>query len=119
MTNLVVSEYPGHGEPFGIVPHQTPTRLNVPHKQNDSVMAAGNYKDSIKDASQALVKANEIIFDSLINVETQGDLKEWNSTVPEREIHQFDFEIFRNSGDLNVQLLVNSWKISVKRIRFF
>lgn len=69
-------------------------------------MAAGNYKDSIKEALQALVKANEIIFDSLINVETQGDLKEWNSTVPEGEIHQFDFEIFRNSADLNIQLLV-------------
>ena len=69
-------------------------------------MPAENYKESLKEALQALVKANEIIFDSLINLETQGELKEWNSSVPDGEVHQFDFEIFRNSGDLNVQLLV-------------
>ncbi len=36
----------------------------------------------------------------------QGDLKEWNDTVPIGETHQFDFELFKNSGDTNVQLLV-------------
>lgn len=64
------------------------------------------YKNSLKETVQALVKANDIIFDSLINVETQDDLKEWNLTVPEGEVHQFDFEIFRNSADVNVQLIV-------------
>lgn len=70
-------------------------------------MAADNYKDSLKDALQALVKSNEIIFTSLLNLETQGELKEWNATVPLGEVHQFGFEIFKNSNDLNVQLLVN------------
>ncbi len=69
-------------------------------------MPIENYKDSLKEALQALVKANEIIFDSLVNVETQGDLNDWNATVPVGEVHQFDFEIFKNSSDLNVQLLV-------------
>ena len=69
-------------------------------------MPTENYRNSLKAALQALVKANEIIFDSLVNVETQGDLNDWNSTVPIGEVHQFDFEIFRNSGDLNVQLIL-------------
>lgn len=69
-------------------------------------MASGNYRNSLKEALKSLEKANGIIFDSLVNVETQGDLKDWNSTVPQGEVHQFDFEIFKNSDDLNVQLLV-------------
>lgn len=69
-------------------------------------MISGNYRNSLKEALQSLEKANGIIFDSMVNVEAQGDLKEWNSTVPEGEVHQFDFEMFKNSEDLNVQLLV-------------
>ncbi len=71
-------------------------------------MPSEKYKNSLKVSVQALVKANEIIFDSLVNVETQGVLNEWNSSVPKGEIHQFDFEIFRNSDDVNVQLLVET-----------
>jgi hypothetical protein len=35
----------------------------------------------------------------------QGDLKEWNNTVPIGETHQFDFELFKNSDDTNIQML--------------
>lgn len=36
----------------------------------------------------------------------QGELKEWNQSVPIGEVHQFDFELFKNSDDTNIQLLV-------------
>ena len=36
----------------------------------------------------------------------QGDLKEFNDAVPIGEVHQFDFELFKNSVDTNIQLLV-------------
>jgi len=36
----------------------------------------------------------------------QGDLKEWNRAVPLGEVHNFDFELFKNSDDTNIQLLV-------------
>ena len=36
----------------------------------------------------------------------QGELKEFNDAVPVGEEHQFDFAIFENSTDTNIQLLV-------------
>jgi len=37
----------------------------------------------------------------------QGELSEWNASVPIGEVHQFDFDIFKNSEDVNIQLLVD------------
>ena len=70
-------------------------------------MQPDNYKENLKEALKNLVKINESIFNSLIDISMQGDLKEWNNTVPIGETHNFDFEIFKNSTDTNVQLLVN------------
>ncbi len=36
----------------------------------------------------------------------QGELKEFNDAVPIGEVHQFDFELFKNCDDTNIQLLV-------------
>ena len=36
----------------------------------------------------------------------QGELKEWNDTVPIGEVHEFDFMLFKNSADTNILLLV-------------
>lgn len=69
-------------------------------------MQTDNYKENLKEALKNLIKVNESIFNSLIDISMQGDLKEWNDTVPIGETHQFDFELFKNSGDTNVQLLV-------------
>ena len=69
-------------------------------------MQPDSYKENLKDALKNLIKVNESIFSSLIEISMQGDLKEWNTSVPIGEIHQFDFEIFKNSGDTNIQLLV-------------
>ena len=69
-------------------------------------MQSEQYKNSLKEALKNLVKVNESIFDSLVFIETQGELKEWNSSVPIGEEHHFEFELFKNSVDTNVQLLV-------------
>lgn len=69
-------------------------------------MQTDNYKSNIKSALENLIKVNESIFNSLIDISMQGDLKEWNNSVPIGETHQFDFELFKNSDDTNIQMLV-------------
>ena len=69
-------------------------------------MQTDNYKENLKEALKNLIRVNESIFNSLIDISMQGDLKDWNDTVLIGETHQFDFELFKNSGDTNVQLLV-------------
>ena len=36
----------------------------------------------------------------------QGELQDWRKSVPIGEVHHFDFEVFKNSDDTNIQLLV-------------
>ena len=69
-------------------------------------MQTENYKSNLKSALENLVKVNESIFNSLIAISMQGDLIEWNNSVPIGETHQFDFELFKNSDDTNIQMLV-------------
>ena len=64
------------------------------------------YKENIKEALKNLILVNESIYSSLIDISMQGDLKEWNKGVPLGEVHNFDFELFKNSDDTNIQLLV-------------
>ncbi|HEY5369999.1 MAG TPA: hypothetical protein VIJ75_13535 [Hanamia sp.] len=35
-----------------------------------------------------------------------GELNEWNRSVPIGETHYFDFDLFKNCADTNIQLLV-------------
>lgn len=69
-------------------------------------MQADNYRENLKEALKNLITVNKSIFDSLIPISMQGELKDFNDSVPIGEIHQFDFELFKNSDDTNVQLLV-------------
>ncbi len=69
-------------------------------------MQTDRYKESLKETWKTLQAANEDIFQSMIHVLTQGELKQWNKEVPIGEVHQFDWEIFKNSDDTNIQLLV-------------
>lgn len=69
-------------------------------------MQSKNYKENLKEALKNLVRVNESIFDSLVDISMQNDLKEWSETVPIGEAHSFDFDIFKNSSDANIQLLV-------------
>jgi hypothetical protein len=64
------------------------------------------YKENLKEALKNLIRVNESIYSSLIDISMQGDLKDWNDAVPVGEVHNFDFELFRNSDDTNIQLLV-------------
>lgn len=69
-------------------------------------MQTDNYKENLKEALKNLIRVNKSIFDSLIPISMQGELKDFNDSVPIGEIHQFDFELFKNSDDANIQLLV-------------
>ncbi len=69
-------------------------------------MQTENYRVNLKEALKNLIKVNESIYGSCIDISVQGDLKEWNNSVPIGEVHQFEFELFKNSDDTNIQLLV-------------
>ena len=73
---------------------------------NKNIMQKDYYKENLKSTLRNLVKVNQSIFQSLIDVSMQGDLKEWNDSVPVGEVHNFNFELFKNSSDTNIQLLV-------------
>lgn len=66
-----------------------------------------NYHSNLKDALKKLIDVNNTIYSSIIDIAMQGELSEWNDSVPIGEVHQFDFEIFKNSEDVNIHLLVN------------
>lgn len=69
-------------------------------------MQSPHYKENLKEALKNLIQVNESIFSSLIDISMQGELKEWNDSVPIGEVHNFDFALFKNSDDTNIQLLV-------------
>lgn len=69
-------------------------------------MQTENYRKNLTEALKNLVSVNESIYGSIIDISMQGELKEFNDTVPIGEVHQFDFELFKNSDDINVQLLI-------------
>lgn len=69
-------------------------------------MQTDNYKENLKEALINLNNVNQSIFDSIVSVSMQGELKEWNDAVPVGESHQFSFEMFKNSDDTNIQMLV-------------
>ncbi len=63
------------------------------------------YRSILEDAVKNLEVANQTIFNSMIDLAMQGELKDWNETVPVGESHFFDLDIFRNSNDINLRLL--------------
>lgn len=69
-------------------------------------MQTENYRGNLKEALKNLIRVNESIYSSIIDVSMQGELKEFNDAVPIGEVHQLDFELFKNSDDTNVQLLI-------------
>ena len=69
-------------------------------------MQTEEYRECLKDALKNLTKANLVIYGSLVSISMAGELKKWNDSVPVGEIHNFDFDLFKNCEDTNVQLLV-------------
>ncbi len=69
-------------------------------------MQTENYRENLTEALRNLIKVNGSIYYSCIDIIMQGELVEWNKSVPIGEVHQFDFELFKNSDDTNIQLLV-------------
>ncbi|HET7118597.1 MAG TPA: hypothetical protein VFI29_19030 [Hanamia sp.] len=69
-------------------------------------MQSEHYRESLEDALKNLFEINGRIYDSLIPIAMTGELNEWNDPVPIGETHNFDFELFKNCSDTNIQLLV-------------
>lgn len=65
-----------------------------------------NYNNNLREALKNLKTVNQSIYNSIFAISMQGELSEWNDSVPIGEVHQFDFAIFKNSEDINIQLLV-------------
>jgi|GEM_PF-1610375 len=69
-------------------------------------MQSEYYRETLEDALKNLVEVNSKIYDSIIPIAMTGELNEWNRSVPIGETHYFDFELFKNCADTNIQLLV-------------
>jgi hypothetical protein len=69
-------------------------------------MQSEGYRESLKDAIQHLDDVSKSIYLSMVQVLMNGEMKEWSDGVPEEESHYFEWELFKNSSDTNIQLLV-------------
>ena len=59
------------------------------------------------EALKNLISVNESIFDSLVYISKQSELKEWNDSVTNGEVHNFNYDdIFTNSSATLILLLV-------------
>ena len=66
------------------------------------------YRESLVDAIRNLDKVNQSIFDSLIPIAMNGELSEWDKSVPIGEVHNFSYELFKSCDDANIKLLVEA-----------
>jgi hypothetical protein len=69
-------------------------------------MQSESYKDNLIETLKNLVQVNESIYRSVINISMQGELKEFNDAVPIGEEHELQWDLFKNSNDVNIQLLI-------------
>ena len=69
-------------------------------------MQTEHYRDNLQAALQTLIGVNRSLYLNVIGVAMQGELKDFNDAVPVGEVHKFDFAIFENCTDTNIQLLV-------------
>ncbi len=64
------------------------------------------YRDGLINALENLKKVNDGIVASMVPILMNGELSEWNQTVPIGEHHVIPVEVFENSEDTNLQLLM-------------
>ena len=69
-------------------------------------MQTEHYRDNLQAALQTLMGVNRDLYLNVIGIAMQGELKDFNDAVPVGEVHKFDFAIFENCTDTNIQLLV-------------
>ena len=69
-------------------------------------MQSEYYRETLEHTLKNLFEVNRRIYDSIIQIALTGELNEWSKSVPIEETHYFDFELFKNCADTNIQLLV-------------
>lgn len=70
-------------------------------------MQSENYKASIIDTIKQLATIRSNLFDSIVEIGMQGELKEWNDSVPVGEEHFLSKELFEACVDINIQLVLS------------
>ena len=73
-------------------------------------MQTEHYRDNLQAALQTLMGVNRSLYLNVIGIAMQGELKDFNDAVPVGEVHNFDFAVFENCTDTNIQLLVKLMK---------
>ena len=69
-------------------------------------MQEDNYKESLKATIDKLIAIRGELFNCMLEVAMQGELKEWNESVPVGEEMVFSKELFEGCTDNNIQLIV-------------
>ena len=69
-------------------------------------MQSEQYRQNLKEALKNLEQVDKIIFQSIIDVAMQGELKSFNDDVPINEVHELSYQLFKGLDDKNVQLLL-------------
>ena len=70
-------------------------------------MDPNEYKESLLQATTALVNIREQLFNAVFQVAITGEMKEWSDTIAVGEQVTFSKEMFEGCGDANVQLLTH------------
>ena len=65
------------------------------------------YRDKIILTYRALLETHEEFMEKIINVGMLGEFAEVNKVFREGDTFKFDLEMFRDSKDQNLQLLLN------------
>lgn len=66
-----------------------------------------DYKEHLADFDKKLYDIYGEVFDSIVNLSMAGEMKEWFDLTKEGESFKLCKEIFTDSNDPNVQLLLN------------
>lgn len=68
---------------------------------------SGNpYKEQLIDAVNKIVEIRETLFDAIVPLALEGELKEWNDTIENGEYFTFTKDMFEGANDINIKLLM-------------
>lgn len=69
-------------------------------------MSKEAYRTGLISALEKMIEASNCLFDGAVSIALSGELKEWSDSVPEGEVHTFEFDLLKNSQDGNIRLIV-------------
>ncbi len=73
-------------------------------------MQSEGYRECLISSVNNLADIRQMIFDSMVPMAMQGELKEWSDSVPVGEEHFISKELLGSLEDINVQHLMRLMK---------